>query len=85
MHSWHGSTPGPGHFRDKSVLNDERIDPPIQAEYLRTGGATTLIFIVDGASAAAPCYALADALEHRGATGQHNVRVKVRGYPRRTS
>ncbi len=37
----------------------------------------TLIFIVDGASAAATRYALVDALEHRGATGQNNVRVEV--------
>merc|ERR1740121_3017975 len=33
------------------VLKEERIDPPIHTEYLRSGGATTLIFIVDGASA----------------------------------
>merc|ERR1719490_613190 len=34
-----------------NVDNDERIDPPIHTEYLRSGGATTLIFIVDGARA----------------------------------
>merc|ERR1719321_789252 len=33
------------------VLSDERIEPPIHTEYLRSGGATTLIFIVDGANA----------------------------------
>merc|ERR1711933_411423 len=33
------------------VLSEERIDPPIHTEYLRSGGATTLIFIVDGARA----------------------------------
>merc|ERR1712019_205462 len=33
------------------VDKDDRIDPPIQTEYLRSGGATTLIFIVEGASA----------------------------------
>merc|ERR1719183_3298234 len=33
------------------VLNDDKIEPPIQTEYFRSGGATTLIFIVDGASA----------------------------------
>merc|ERR1719158_2580580 len=33
------------------VLKDERIEPPIHTEYLRSGGATTLIFIVDGARA----------------------------------
>merc|ERR1712048_933645 len=33
------------------VLNDERMDPPIHTEYLRSGGATTLIFMVDGARA----------------------------------
>jgi len=31
------------------VDNDERIDPPIHTEYFLSGGATTLIFIVDGA------------------------------------
>merc|ERR1712061_759793 len=34
-----------------NVLNDDKIEPPIHTEYLRSGGATTLIFIVDGASA----------------------------------
>merc|ERR1712157_19354 len=33
------------------VLRDDRMEPPIQTEYLRSGGATTLIFMVDGASA----------------------------------
>merc|ERR1712113_955925 len=34
-----------------NVLNEDKIDPPIQTEYLRSGGATTLIFIVEGANA----------------------------------
>merc|ERR1712199_35130 len=33
------------------VERDDKIDPPIQTEYLRSGGATTLIFIVEGARA----------------------------------
>merc|ERR1712110_676234 len=33
------------------VLSDDKIEPPIHTEYLRSGGATTLIFIVDGARA----------------------------------
>merc|ERR1719364_571355 len=33
------------------VLNEERMEPPIQTEYFLSGGATTLIFIVDGARA----------------------------------
>merc|ERR1719345_377075 len=33
------------------VLSDDRMDPPIHTEYLRSGGATTLIFIVEGAKA----------------------------------
>merc|ERR1711870_173009 len=33
------------------VLSEDRIEPPIHTEYLRSGGATTLIFIVDGARA----------------------------------
>ena len=36
---------------DWNVDKDERMEPPIQTEYLRSGGATTLIFIVDGARA----------------------------------
>merc|ERR1712159_881983 len=34
-----------------NVLRDDRMEPPIHTEYLRSGGATTLIFMVDGASA----------------------------------
>merc|ERR1712151_1494295 len=34
-----------------NVLSDDRIEPPIHTEYLRSGGATTLIFIVEGAKA----------------------------------
>merc|ERR1719487_2329004 len=33
------------------VLREDRMDPPIHTLYLRSGGATTLIFMVDGASA----------------------------------
>merc|ERR1719162_1269747 len=33
------------------VLKDERMEPPIHTEYFRSGGATTLIFMVDGARA----------------------------------
>ena len=33
------------------VLSEDRIEPPIHSEYLRSGVATTLIFIVDGARA----------------------------------
>merc|ERR1712132_21398 len=33
------------------VLKEERIEPPIHTEYFRSGGATTLIFIVEGANA----------------------------------
>merc|ERR1719220_1073984 len=33
------------------VLNDDKIDPPIHTEYFRSGGATTLIFMVEGARA----------------------------------
>merc|ERR1712056_117593 len=33
------------------VLNEDRIEPPIHTEYFRSGGATTLIFIVEGARA----------------------------------
>merc|ERR1712087_730969 len=33
------------------VERELRIEPPIHTEYLRSGGATTLIFMVEGASA----------------------------------
>ena len=34
-----------------NVDSEARMEPPIQTEYLRSGGATTLIFIDVGASA----------------------------------
>merc|ERR1712182_89490 len=34
-----------------NVLSEDKMEPPIHTEYFRSGGATTLIFIVDGASA----------------------------------
>ena len=33
------------------LLNEAKIDPPIQEENFLSGGSNTLIFIVDGASA----------------------------------
>ena len=33
----------------ENIWDAPRIDPPIQTEYLRSGGATTLTFIEDGA------------------------------------
>merc|ERR1711865_1028978 len=33
------------------VLSEDRMEPPIHTEYFLSGGATTLIFIVDGARA----------------------------------
>lgn len=33
------------------VDNDAKIEPPIQTEYLRSGGAMILILMVDGAKA----------------------------------
>merc|ERR1712226_1125776 len=33
------------------VDREDMMEPPIHTEYLRSGGATTLIFMVDGASA----------------------------------
>merc|ERR1719361_75923 len=33
------------------VLSEDKMEPPIHTEYFRSGGATTLIFIVDGARA----------------------------------
>merc|ERR1712190_567305 len=32
------------------VLNDDKMEPPIHTEYLRSGGAITLILTVDGAN-----------------------------------
>merc|ERR1719502_37614 len=34
-----------------NVERDDKMDPPIQTEYFLSGGATTLIFIVEGANA----------------------------------
>merc|ERR1711881_624766 len=49
------------------VLNEDKMDPPIHTEYLRSGGATTLIFMVDGAKAG----------EHGGSARQHHIAVEV--------
>ena len=38
------------HQRFWKVLREAKIEPPIQTEYLRSGGAVTLTLIVDGAS-----------------------------------
>merc|ERR1719408_655227 len=34
-----------------NVLSEDKMDPPIHTEYFLSGGATTLIFIVEGAKA----------------------------------
>merc|ERR1711998_257275 len=49
------------------VLKEERMEPPIHTEYLRSGGATTLIFMVEGANAS----------KHGSAAREHNVAVEV--------
>jgi len=36
---------------DWKVDNEDKIEPPIHTEYLRSGGATILIFIEAGANA----------------------------------
>eukprot|EP00974_Lingulodinium_polyedra_P080764 7825079-Lingulodinium_polyedra.AAC.1 len=33
-----------------NALRDDRMEPPIQTEYVRSGGAATVIFIVEGAT-----------------------------------
>ena len=33
------------------VLGEDKIVPPISTEYFRSGGATTLVFLVEGANA----------------------------------
>jgi hypothetical protein len=38
------------HHKFWKVLRDARIDPPIQTEYLRSGGATIFTFILEGES-----------------------------------
>ena len=39
------------HHKFWNVLSDARMEPPIQTEYLRSGGATILTFMLDGDSA----------------------------------
>ncbi|KAJ6617249.1 hypothetical protein B0H10DRAFT_1797679, partial [Mycena sp. CBHHK59/15] len=39
------------HHRFWKVLSEARMDPPIQTEYFRSGGATILTRMLDGASA----------------------------------
>merc|ERR1711918_141063 len=59
------------------VLSDDRMEPPIHTEYFRSGGAITLIFIVEGAKAQLLRHALADAGVHRRASREHHVGVEV--------
>jgi hypothetical protein len=55
-----------------------RIEPPIHAVYLRSGGAMTLIFIVDGRERGQLLlHAVGDAGEHRRAAREHDVAVEV--------
>ena len=54
-----------------------RIDPSIQTEYLRSGGATTLIFMVDGAKAVISLSNDRDTTEHSSTTGKNNVCVQI--------
>merc|ERR1712094_71649 len=49
-----------------NVLKEDKMEPPIHTEYLRSGGATTLIFIVDGARAVSSFVMRSNALEHCG-------------------
>eukprot|EP00032_Breviata_anathema_P001919 JZ554464.1.p1 GENE.JZ554464.1~~JZ554464.1.p1 ORF type:complete len:173 (-),score=62.42 JZ554464.1:5-523(-) len=60
------------------VDREARIDPPIQTEYLRSGGATILIFMVLGARKnQLLLHAVSDAREHRSATRQNDVGVEI--------
>merc|ERR1712194_538454 len=60
------------------VLKDDKMEPPIQTEYLRSGGATTLIFIVDwGQCSQLFRHPFADAREHRRAARQDHIRVEI--------
>merc|ERR1712194_781136 len=52
------------------------MEPPIHTEYLRSGGATTLIFIVDGANAVSS-FVILSPPEHRRAARQDHIRVEV--------
>merc|ERR1719183_1617667 len=40
------------------VLNEERMEPPIQTEYLRSGGAIILTSMVEGAKFTSSCSSL---------------------------
>ena len=43
-----------------NVDKDERIDPPIHTEYFLSGGAITLIFMLDGANATISLFNLSE-------------------------
>merc|ERR1711865_687523 len=53
------------------------MDPPIHAEYLRSGGAMIFTFIEAGASGDLLRQAVGDASVHSGAARQHRVAVEV--------
>ena len=59
------------------VLKEERIDPPIHSEYLRSGGATTLIFIVESAKAVSSIVMRSPLPANIGATRKYHIVVEI--------
>jgi len=47
-----------------NVDNEDKIDPPIHTEYFLSGGATTLIFMVDGANCPNSLLSLSEILSY---------------------
>ena len=59
-------------------MNHKKIDPPIQTEYLRSGGAMILIFMVDGAKAVNSLVLLSgNSWEHGGTSRKDDVSVQI--------
>ncbi len=56
------------------MLREAKIEPPIQTEYLRSGGATILTLTLDGARAPKFfLHAVSNAREHGRPPGQNDV------------
>ena len=62
---------------DWKVPRAERIDPPIHTEYLRSGGAMTLMLMVGGKGSDLLGETLCKTLVHGGSSGAHDVGVQV--------
>jgi hypothetical protein len=59
------------------MLSDVRIEPPVQTEYLRSGGATILTFMLTGDSREFFLCTVCDTRKDGCAAGEGHVSIQV--------